>query len=206
MEILNASNIVEKAKEGKVQIVDFGPLPETKLVYRQFGATTVEISTTIPYEQMLTMIQWSIAFIMDERTFISAPLHQIIRDIALLKFYTNIDCSEIEIEGFSAAQVYEWYDIIKHFEIPNGVRDMIDKDQYVFFIETLDATLNSIVAYRNSAAGIVDRLSEQNDRNKGEITNALDLLKDDENAALIERLMSVMHKDGVQAGVETPAK
>lgn len=201
MENIDKFDIINKAKEGKVQIINFGALPELEVVAKDIGEATVMIKRRIPYEEVLYAIQWSIGFIMDDRTFISAPLQAIIQDIALLKFYTNIDCSEIEVEGFSSTQLYEWYDILNNFNVPNEVKALINKEQYDFFVKTLNDTLHSLVAYRNSAAGIIDKLAEANGTDKKDLNAALDMLKEGENAEQLASLVKVIENIIPPSGV-----
>lgn len=171
----------------KIQLSTMGifPKPEEKVLH--IGEADVTVLTYIPYEQMLDMIQWCIDYIINDRPFLSAPLKRIMKNFAILKFYTNFDFSFLETYH-EMSQIYGEYDYIQRFGLLDQVLPIIDKTQLEFFDTTLDETLESIMAYRNSAVGIVDALSENAERDVNDMQKALDFIGDGVNAEKIEML------------------
>lgn len=155
----------------------------------QIGGATVEVKQVIPYEEMLDMIQYGIDFIINERPFISAPLKRIVKDFAILTFYTNFDTSAIK-EATEMKTIYEEYDLVTRFEVMEKVKPLIDQKQLAFFDATLEETLISIMKYRNSAVGIVDALSDVAKQSAGNMQEALDILSDDEQN---QKLVNLLH-------------
>lgn len=180
---------------GKVNILHFGVPPTASSGDVTIGAATLTVKSKIPYEELIEAIEWCINAIVDDRTFISAPLKAIISDISILKFYTNLDTDDIAKDYFSLSDFYEWYDIIKSFNVMSSVLPLIDAEQIEFFRTTMEQTLTSIVAYNNSAAGIVDKLSSQNAKTNADMQTVLSQLSDDEQLSQVRKLMEVFGQD-----------
>lgn len=179
----------------KIKLLDLGVLPEITATSLQIGDATVEVTPRIPYEDVLDMIQWCIDFIINDRPFVSEPLKQIIKNFAILKYYTNLDISFVE-EFRAVDEIYENYDIVDRYGIVRKVRDRLDNDQIEFFDKTLDATLNAIAAYRNSAKGILDAITEHSKEDVQQMQEALEILGDDEQNAKIANLLKFT--EGIQ--------
>lgn len=181
----------------KIQITSLGmpsAAQETQTI--TVNDIDIEVKKRIPYEELIEAIEWCVNSIIDDRSYISAPVQFIIQEVALVKFFTNLDTSDAMTENFSLSSFYEWYDILQANDIPDSLHKIIDKKQLSFLTETLDRTLNSIISYRNSAVGIVDRLTEQNRLDKLNMDTVLDELDKGEYQKIID-LMNAMANDGV---------
>lgn len=176
----------------KIKINTLG-LPEVgEVKYLQIGDTVIEIRTLLPYEEIFNMIQWSINFIMDDRPFVSAPLQKIIQDFAVIKFFTNLDVDEIEKVGFSAEQLYSLYDILKGTETIEKVRNLVNKEQLKFYEETLTETLKSLVEYRNSAAGLLERIHVLAENQNSDIASITEVLDNPKEMEQVKRMLELM--------------
>lgn len=188
----------------KLNTMGIFPKPEEQTI--QIGEATVYVQTYIPYEQMLDMIQWCIDYIINDRPFLSAPLKRIMKNFAILKFYTNFDLGFLETYH-NMSDIYAEYDYIQRFGVLEQILPLIDADQLKFFNETLDETLVSIIAYRNSAVGIVEALASNAKTEVSDMQQALDLLKSDENSEEIKSLMDIAKQiSGAAAPKEEPPK
>lgn len=191
MQIQNA-NSLRPAVSNKVPLSAFGlpqlPPPAVKLV----GATQIEVQIVLPYEVVLEAIQWAINYILDDRTFISAPLREIITTVAIVKYWTNVDCEKVDDIAFDPNQLYEYYDMFMHFGIVDAARELINKKQLAFFERTLAATLDSLVSYRNSASGIIEQLRGEAKEDEFNLTSALDLLNNGAEMDMVRKVMRVV--------------
>lgn len=176
----------------KINLTAFGPLPMQQYTDITIGDATVSVAKTLPYEDILSMVQWAVNQIMDDRPFVSAPIRKIITDVALIKNYTNIDLSRIDLVEFSAAELYEWYDILIAHDVIAQVRAAIDPIQVEFYEKMLHETLDSLVAYRNSTAGILDRIQTMQQNSSEEATNILSMLDNPEELDKVKRMMELM--------------
>lgn len=183
----------------KIKLNTLGPIEEDPIEYMNIGQTVVAVHKYIPYEQMLDMIQWCIDYIINDRPFISAPLKKIIKDFAILNFYTNFDFSFLT-EYETMAQIYAEYDLVYRYGVMDKVKEFIDPGQLCFFEDTLNETLTSIIAYRNSAAGIVDALAEAAKTDTDKMQNAINMISDQEQNEKLVKLMKFAEE------ISTPSK
>ncbi len=172
----------------RIKLNTLGAIEEDPIEYMNIGNAVVTVHKYIPYEQMLDMIQWCIDYIINDRPFISAPLKRIIKDFAVLNFYTNFDFSFLT-EYHEMADIYAEYDLVYRFGVMAKVKEFIDPRQLDFFENTLDETLESIMAYRNSAVGIVDALAENAQKDSDRMQKAMDLIGDEEKNKKISQLL-----------------
>lgn len=172
----------------KIKLNTLGVIEEDPIEYMNIGQTVVAVHKYIPYEQMLDMIQWCIDYIINDRPFVSAPLKRIIKDFAVLNFYTNFDFSFLT-EYHDMADIYAEYDLVYRFDLMAKVKEFVDPGQIDFFNKTLDETLESIMAYRNSAVGIVDALAENAQKDTDRMQKAMDLIGDEEKNKKISQLL-----------------
>lgn len=172
----------------KIKLNTLGAIEEDPIEYMNIGDTVVAVHKYIPYEQMLDMIQWCIDYIINDRPFISAPLKQIIKDFAILNFYTNFDFNFLT-EYHDMADIYAEYDFVYRFGVMEKVFQFIDQGQIKFFNETLEETLKSIIDYKNSAQGIVDTISEVAKQSGDNIERTLNFLNEGNNADKIANLL-----------------
>ena len=183
----------------KIKLNTLGVIEEDPIEYMNIGQTVVAVHKYIPYEQMLDMIQWCIDYIINDRPFISAPLKRIIKDFAILNFYTNFDFSFLT-EYETMAQIYAEYDLVYRYGVMDKVKEFIDPGQLCFFEDTLNETLTSIIAYRNSAAGIVDVLAEAAKTDTDKMQNAINMISDQEQNEKLVKLMKFAEE------ISTPSK
>lgn len=174
--------------DNRIKLNSLGAIEEVAPQYVQIGETVVTVKRFIPYEEMLDMIQWCIDYIINDRPFISAPLKKIMKNFAILNFYTNFDFSFLT-EYHDMKDIYAEYDLIERYDVMGHVLQFIDEKQLAFFNETLDETLASIISYRNSAVGIVDALAENAKQDADKMQKALDFMGDQEKNETLVNLL-----------------
>ena len=166
---------------------------EHEIKYVPYGNVVIEVKTSLPYEEIIDLIQWAINYTMGDRTFISEPLKRIMADLAIIKGFTNLDVDRIEMNDCSASEVYEMYDIVKS-TVLDLIKENIDEEQLKFFNDGFEKTLDSLIIYSNSAAGILEKI--QND--KMAQTMQIDAFKDFlENDKDTDRLISIFKMMGL---------
>lgn len=172
----------------RIKLANLGPIEEAPIEYLQIGDAVLQVKKYIPYEEMLDMIQWCIDYIINDRPFISAPLKKIIKDLAILNFFTNVDTSFLT-EYHDMKDIYEEYDLVYRHNVIDQIIPKIDEGQMKFFNETLDATLDSIMAYRNSAVGIIDALSQNAQRDTENMESAMSMINDPDQMEKLGKLL-----------------
>lgn len=172
----------------RIKLANLGPIEEAPIEYLQIGDAVLQVKKYIPYEEMLDMIQWCIDYIINDRPFISAPLKEIIKNLAILNFFTNIDTSFLT-EYHDMKDIYEEYDLVYRHNVIDQIIPKIDEGQMKFFNDTLDATLDSIMAYRNSAVGIIDALSQNAQRDTENMESAMSMINDPDQMEKLGKLL-----------------
>lgn len=172
----------------RIKLANLGPIEESPIEYVQIGDAVLQVKKYIPYEEMLDMIQWCIDYIINDRPFISAPLKKIVKDLAILNFFTNVDVSFLT-EYHDMKDIYEEYDLVYRHNVMEEIIPKIDEGQMKFFNETLDATLESIMAYRNSAVGIIDALSQNAQQDTNNMESAMNMINDPDQMEKLGKLL-----------------
>lgn len=173
----------------KIKINSLGITPVVEPRYVQIGEGTIEVRPEISYEEIFEMIQFGIDYIINDRPFLSAPLKRVIKDFAVLKFFTNIDFSFLEA-GHDMVDIYGFYDLVCKHQVMENVKPLLSVSQLKFFEETLDETLVSILAYRNSAQGVIETLAADADYNAKRMDDAMQLLGDETQ---LERMNTLLN-------------
>lgn len=184
----------------KIKLNTLG-VKEYEIKYVPYGNIVIEVKTSLPYEEIMDLIQWAINYTMGDRTFISEPLKRIMADLAIIKGFTNLDVDRIEMNDCSASEVYEMYDIVKS-TVLDLIKENIDKEQLKFFNDCFEETLNSLIAYSNSAAGILEKIQNDKMAQIMQIDAFKDFLENDKDT---DKLVSIFKMMGLDTSeLETP--
>lgn len=167
--------------------------PVEEPIYIALGNATIEVRRRISYEEILNMMQWCIDMIVGEKPFLSAPLTRIVKDFAILNAFTNLDCG-VSKTYEEISDLYADYDFIKAYGILDEILPKLNQEQIKFFERTLDKTMESIIAYRNSAKGIVDALAAEAEEDSNKIERALSLFSSEEQQEQVKRLIETAQK------------
>lgn len=176
----------------KIKINAFGNIPTPEVIYQDFSGITIEIKKRIPYTEVLNMVQFGVDFSVTDEPVVSGVVSEMIKDFAIIKFYTNLEVSLGE-DGAELSDVYNEYDVLKTLGVVESVKEKVDKEQLRFFEKTLSATIEGIVAYRNSARGMLESITASSQADISKIQEALDLFKG-ENGEKLGRLIQYAHE------------
>lgn len=174
--------------DNRISVAAIGNVAQEEPIYLQIGEATIELRRRISYEEILNMMQWCIDMIVGEKPFMSAPLTRIVKDFAILNAYTNLDLG-VSHAYDEMSDIYAEYDVIQAFDVMPNVLEKIDHRQVEFFEKTLDKTLESILAYRNSAKGIVDALAADAEADGEKMEKAMSLLNSAEQQSQVKAVL-----------------
>lgn len=197
-EIDEISEVLLEERNKKKNLVDLsslGTLNLSEKKYLQIKDFCIEITPTISYSEIVDGIETCIALILDNRGYISEPIKQIISDIFLLRKFTNLDLYFFETISFSPSYIYEVYGLLENLDIIEKVKNLINQKQLTFWKKSLDSTLNGIIAYRNSALGIINDITERQKDTGNGLEQAMDALKNAENQEAIQNMLKLIGVD-----------
>lgn len=193
------------APQKKVTIADIGiPIPPARKTI-QIGNAFVSVLPVAAYEDILDTMQWAINSLIDDRTYISAPLEHVITELSIIKLYTDIYTPLFDEISFAAKDVFETYDILFSNDAFEKIFALIDKEQLHFYRKALSATSKSIIDYRNSMAGILERLSTQAKDDNGNMESILAAFEDEKTMGVAYKMLNLMQEDQVRA-IPTPSE
>ncbi len=158
-----------------VSISAIGEVAHEEPIYMTFGGATVEIRRSISYVEILDMVQFIINYAVTDQPILSGALSQMLKDFAIIKFYTNLDVS-IGKDTATVEGIYDEYDVLMSYGVIDEVKEKISPRQKEFFFTTVNKTLDSVMRYQNSARGVLDSVAETAGKDSDAIQSAMDLL------------------------------
>lgn len=159
----------------RISINTLTAAPEKDSIFLEIGGATIEVKPHVSTEELMATMEWVVNVVCGDNPFISAPLLRMVKDFAIIGAYTNLDCSIIN-KGQDMSEIYREYDVINSLGIMENIVPKLDAKQIAFFETMTDKTLESIIAYRNSAKGIVDALAADAKLDTKQMEEAMDIL------------------------------
>lgn len=175
--------------DNRISIAAIGTVVQEEPIYLQVGEATIEIRRSIPYTEILDMVQFAVDFAVTDQPILSGVLNRMVKDFAIMKFYTNLDVT-IGKDTATIKDIYDEYDVLMSFGVIDEVKSKISAKQLKFFNETVDETANSILTYRNSVRGMMDALSESAKIDSEQMQQAIDMLSG-ENGEKLGKLIDM---------------
>lgn len=176
----------------KIKLVSLGLLPEPMINQVDVGDTQIEVKFFLSYEDVLDMIGWTVNKAVDDRGYVSEAVRKIIKEIAIVKYYTNLDLDDIDLSNFTHAQLYEMYDLIAQHRIIEAITPYLDATQLAFYETTTDKTIDSLVAYRNSAAGVLEMINANGANTSDHFEDIMKTLGDEEQLSEVFKLLKLV--------------
>lgn len=178
-----------------IKLTELGYVPNDEKKEITMGNATIEIKKCLPYEQILDMMQLAMSLALGDRPFVSMPIYEISSNLVLVKGYTNLDLSKLDAAELSPKDLYETYDILINKNIISQVKDYIDAGQLKFYETTLKGTIDNLIAYRNSAVGMVDTLAANSKQNADALNQSLDMINDPDKFTEVRKIVELMDKE-----------
>lgn len=182
----------------KVSISSLGAIAESEYSYIDYNGASIAVRRSAPTVDLMAAIQWGINVLVDDRPFISTPIQSIVEDFCVLKAFTNVDVEGIDFTD--TLSVYAAYDVVK--PLLSKVYTFFDVTKVSFLLNGLRGATENIVKYRNSAAGILQSMTENGSDQMDKLNDMLNQLKQSENSPELKQFMEVYEKVGT---VEVPA-
>lgn len=176
----------------KVSISSLGAVAENEYSYIDYNGASVAVRREAPTADIMEAIQWGINLLVDDRPFISTPIKAIVEDFCVLKAFTNVDVDSINFVDTSS--VYAAYDVVK--PLLHKVYSLFDPAKVSFLVSGLHGAAENIVNYRNSAAGILQSMTENSPNQMANLNAMLDQLKQSENSPELKQFLEVYEKVG----------
>lgn len=186
-----------------VPISAIGEVAQEEPIYITFGEATIAVRRNISYVEILDMVQLVVNFAVTDQPILDGALSQMLKDFAIVKFYTNLDVT-IGKDTATVEAIYGEYDILMSFGVIDEIKLKVSARQLKFFNDTVDKTLNAVIDYKNSVRGMVDSLSENAQADSDQMQKAIDMLSG-ENGEKLGKLIDFAETIHPQTGPSTGA-
>lgn len=159
----------------------YKPIPEDVIIETEEGIN-IAVVPELSYNEVMDMMEWTIQMAVNGRAFISYPVLNIIEDLAIIKFYTDLRVDERDL--------LNTFDILKRANIINRVKEIIKKEQLDWFIENTEKSVYAYIKYQNSAAGMLEQIAAIGSREGNYFDKIIQTMKD--NKDLINKFENVI--------------
>lgn len=194
MEELNQGPVIELHSSNPLKKVSISNFAASRpmSIQKTVNGVHFNISPIIPYEDLLSHIQWALFLITDDHGYISYPIKVMSEELIMCAAFTDLDLRKLETAGLAATEMYEMYDILKVGGIIDLVKDTVDAEQQKFYHYTLDKTIESILNYRNSVAGMVELLASQSDELKTQLSATMSDFNDESKVGNLIKIAEML--------------
>lgn len=159
----------------------YKPIPEDIIIETDEGIN-IAVVPELSYNEVMDMMEWTVQMAINGRAFISYPVLNIIEDLAIIKFYTDLKVDERDL--------LNTFDILKRANIINRVKEIIKKEQLDWFIENTEKSVHAYIKYQNSAAGMLEQIAAIGSREGNYFDKIIQTMKD--NKDLISKFENVI--------------
>lgn len=159
----------------------YKPIPEDVMIETEEGIN-IAVVPELSYNEVMDMMEWTVQMAVNGRAFISYPVLNIIEDLAIIKFYTDLKVDERDL--------LNTFDILKRANIINRVKEIIKKEQLDWFIENTEKSVHAYIKYQNSAAGMLEQIAAIGSREGNYFDKIIQTMKD--NKDLISKFENVI--------------
>lgn len=163
--------------------------------YKSFDVTGLDKTNHInvlqylPVNEKAELIQFVVNSAIDEYTGCFSPLRvEIFFAIAICKWY-----AAIEIEDLS--DIAAAYDLLDSTGFIGNVMANIPKDELKFISDLMRETVDDIARYNNSAAGIIQNMSNSSEGLSSNIEDILKKIKEGQGLELLSEIKNVVGTD-----------
>ncbi len=176
----------------KIALNSLIQIAEPKIETLEVNGASISVSQTKSYDELIKdiLLASNILINSGDRYVFSFNL-EIIRDLILIKAFTDIDLDFLEEPDIKLSSIIEAYDILQPLIL--SIKQSIDSTILNFYEKHVAEVVAAENTYRNSAKGIVDALSESNILQQQTMLEQLNTL-DDEKLSLVMNTLAAHDK------------
>lgn len=161
--------------------------------YLEIGGVSIEIYPTPSTQDILEAIQWGLNLTIQGNEVVSEAIKKIFLDMSMVKAFTNLD---VDISEKTVEEVYQMYDIIYRSGVVGEIESKANKLAVAFLKDGFNKTVDGIIAYQQSAAGILQSLTNQASQSTEEMEKNLAFASNPDNLEPLTKMLSVAEKLG----------
>lgn len=173
----------------KVAFTKLGLKKDETIQEIEWNEQKIEVKNFLPTSEKLDLISKVVNFSTDEHAFYNPCKVEIFEVIEILLTYTNLNLTDKQQED-----ILKLYDLFISSGFKDKIYEIIPNKELKYIHESIQATIQEVYRYRDSALGIVQSIAEdfkETDMDARKIMNTLS-----ENPEGMELLKDVVTKMG----------
>lgn len=150
-----------------------------------FNGQIIEVKQYLPINQKLELISWVINQSADDLKFYNTGKLDIFKHIGLVKYYTNIEITEEELQDPAYL-----YDALVSSGFMDEIENVIPNGEHWWIDDVLNDTVHAIYQYNNSIMGVLDAVSADYSNLNFDVSEIQKNLSNPENLKLLKDVVT----------------
>ena len=169
----------------KVSLTKLGLKVNQDVKNIEFNEQDIEVKQYLPINEKLELISSVINSAADENNFSNPVKENVFLTLEILYHYTNINFTDKQKED-----PVKLYDLVVSSGLVNKVTDLIPEEELDEVINGVAQSVKAIYAYKNSALGILESISQDYSSLNLDATEIQKKLADPDNMALLKQVLT----------------
>ena len=169
----------------KVSLTKLGLKVNQDIKNIEFNEQIIEVKQYLPINEKLELISSVINSAADENNFSNPVKENVFLTLEILYHYTNINFTDKQKED-----PVKLYDLVVSSGLVNKVTDLIPEEELDEVINGVAQSVKAIYAYKNSALGILESISQDYSALNLDATEIQKKLADPDNMALLKQVLT----------------
>ena len=169
----------------KVSLTKLGLKVNQDIKNIEFNKQIIEVKQYLPINEKLQLISSVINSAADENNFSNPIKENVFLTLEILYHYTNINFTDKQKED-----PVKLYDLVVSSGLVNKVTDLIPEEELDEVINGVAQSVKAIYAYKNSALGILESISQDYSSLNLDATEIQKKLADPDNMALLKQVLT----------------
>ena len=169
----------------KVSLTKLGLKVNQDVKNIEFNEQNIEVKQYLPINEKLELISSVINSAADENNFSNPVKENVFLTLEILYHYTNINFTDKQKED-----PVKLYDLVVSSGLVNKVTDLIPEEELDEVINGVAQSVKAIYAYKNSALGILESISQDYNALNLDATEIQQKLADPDNMALLKQVLT----------------
>ena len=169
----------------KVSFTKLGLKKNEEVGILHINEQDIEVKQYLPINEKLELISSVINSAADENNFSNPVKENVFLTLEILYHYTNINFTDKQKED-----PVKLYDLVVSSGLVNKVTDLIPEEELDEVINGVAQSVKAIYAYKNSALGILESISQDYSSLNLDATEIQKKLADPDNMALLKQVLT----------------
>ncbi len=168
----------------KVAFNKLGLKIDTSINNLQWEDVSIEVKKYLPIEEKIELVANVVNNSSDDNGYYNPIKVKIFLALEIMYHYTNINFTDKMKET-----PLKLYDQLTSSKLYNAVIELIDENEFMDIVESVQETIESVYSYKNSVMGILDTVSSDYSNLNFDAAKIQKMLGDPENLGLLREVL-----------------